>query len=122
MAMPLSMVERIATVALRDVEFAGGKTVLQYGGEVVPLEDEGGLLDELAGVRDGTATVLICMRRKEQGSHRTGIVVRRVLDVCAGEMLSVDTGLSAAPLARVNHQITTVHRGFEAVGVLEGAA
>ncbi len=98
--------------------------MLQYGGEVIPLEDEGGLLRQQVSA-EGAAIVLICRRGKEQERRRTGIVVRRVLDVCAGEMIAADPAVSAEPLARVNHQVTTMHRGFgeaTAAAVLEGAA
>jgi two-component system, chemotaxis family, sensor kinase CheA len=47
MAMPLVLVERIESVPLEEIEFAGGKAVLQYRGEVMPLEDEGELLRQL---------------------------------------------------------------------------
>ena len=53
MALPLSVVERIETVALRDVEYAGGKPLLQYRGELLPLLDAGGVLRELRGVGTG---------------------------------------------------------------------
>jgi two-component system chemotaxis sensor kinase CheA len=46
-AIPLSLVERIESVPLEEIEFAGGKAVLQYRGEVLPLEDEGEVLRQL---------------------------------------------------------------------------
>jgi two-component system chemotaxis sensor kinase CheA len=51
MAMPLSAVERIETVPLSEIEYAGGRAVLQYRGELIPLEDDGNVLRALARLR-----------------------------------------------------------------------
>jgi two-component system chemotaxis sensor kinase CheA len=48
MAMPLSAVERIESVPIDEIEYAGGRAVLQYRGEVIPLENSGGVLREMA--------------------------------------------------------------------------
>lgn len=122
MAVPLSAVERIATVPLSAIEYAGGRPVLQYDGELLPLEDEGGLLRMLRAGNSVAATVLICTRPVEFGAddeierRRIGVVVRRVLDVCAGELLPADTAVCGSPVARVNERITALHRGFGAGG------
>jgi len=108
-AVPLHAVERIATVPIDQVEYADATPVLQYEGSVIQLEDEGGLLAELDTARTG-ATVLICMTR---GGRRIGVVVKNVIDVCAGELLPIDTAISNSPLARIKEKLTTVHRGFE---------
>jgi two-component system, chemotaxis family, sensor kinase CheA len=47
MAMPLALVERIESVPVGEIEFAGGRAVLQHGGELLTLEDEGEVLREL---------------------------------------------------------------------------
>jgi two-component system chemotaxis sensor kinase CheA len=109
MAVPLSAVERIATVPLREVEDADGTAVLQYDGDVISLEDEGGVLGELRAAKSLSATVLICSTPE---GRRVGVVVRRVVDVCPGELLPEDAALCASPLARVKERITAVHRGF----------
>jgi two-component system chemotaxis sensor kinase CheA len=123
MAMPLSAVERIETVPLREIEYAGGRAVLQYRGELIPLEDDGNVLHALAeaetnlspgdAAKDGrTATVLICLRPEAHGVRRVGMVVRRVLDVSAGRLLAADAAASGDQLAMVKDRVTTVHRGF----------
>ena len=43
-ALPLDVVERIESVPLERIEYAGGRMMLQYRGELLPLEDEGGVL------------------------------------------------------------------------------
>jgi len=109
MAVPLSAVERIATVPLREVEDVDGRAMLQYDGDVIPLEDDGGVLGELRAARSTSATVLICTTRERR---RVGVVVRRVVDVCPGELLLENTALCTSPLARVKERITAVHRDF----------
>ncbi len=91
-ALPLDMVERIESVPLERIEYAGGRPLLQYRGELLALEDEGDVLPELgAALRQGEeaqATVLICGDSGRGGERRAaGIVVRRVLDVSTGKLL-----------------------------------
>ncbi|ADW68136.1 CheA signal transduction histidine kinase [Granulicella tundricola MP5ACTX9] len=77
-AMPLGLVERIERIRVAEVEYIGGRAVMQYRGDLMGLEDEGGL-------RDGEmATVLVC-RRPDGSGRRYGLVVARVLDVTRGE-------------------------------------
>jgi len=123
MAMPLSAVERIESVPFSEIEYAGGRAVLQYRGELIPLEDECGVLREMSAAeetapagdaeKDGaTATVLICLRPEAHGMRRVGMVVRRVLDVSAGRLLAADSAASEEQLAMVKDRVTTVHREF----------
>jgi two-component system chemotaxis sensor kinase CheA len=142
MAMPLSAVERIETVQVSEVEYAGGRAMLQYRGELLPLEDEGGLLWELGGVRElrdaaaapsGTGaarsadgvTVLICLRAGAAETRRVGMVVRRVLDVTSGALLEKDAAMGDERLAMVKERVTAVHRGYAgraAAAMLQGVA
>ncbi len=123
MAMPLSAVERIETVPIREIEYAGGRAVLQYRGELIPLEDDGNVLHALAkaeatasagdAAKEGaTATVLICLRPEARGVRRVGMVVRRVLDVSAGRLLAANAAACEQQLAMVKDRVTTVHREF----------
>jgi two-component system chemotaxis sensor kinase CheA len=52
MAMPLSAVERIESVSIDEIEYAGGRAVLQYRGELIPLEDSGGVLREIGSGKE----------------------------------------------------------------------
>ena len=123
MAMPLSAVERIETVPIREIEYAGGRAVLQYRGELIPLEDDGNVLRALAkaeatasagdAAKEGaTATVLICLRPEAHGVRRVGMVVWRVLDVSAGRLLAANAAACEQQLAMVKDRVTTVHREF----------
>jgi two-component system, chemotaxis family, sensor kinase CheA len=136
MAMPLSGVERIETVALSAIEFAGGRAMLQYRGELLPLEDEGNVLAAMEaaaslsethvsearpfdGLRAGygapevvagEVTMLICLRVGAHGVKHVGVIVRRVLDVSNGTLLAADEAASAGQLAMVKDRVITVHR------------
>jgi two-component system chemotaxis sensor kinase CheA len=101
--------------------------VLQYRGELIPLEDEGEVLREMSAAEgtsiaggatneETTATVLICLRPESHGVRRVGMVVRRVLDVSAGTLLGADAAASEEQLALVKNRVTTVHREFAQAG------
>lgn len=117
-ALPLEIVERIESVPLSQIEYANGRALLQYRGELLPLRDDGRVLDELeaadAGDEEAAATVLICGESGSKSGNRMGVVVRRVLDVSDGTLLEKDTAGGDAELALVNDRLTTVFRGFTA--------
>lgn len=139
LAMPLSAVERIESVPIDQIEYADGKAVLQYHDELIPLEDEGGVLHDLrsglVGHRqqpgksnemerpDGArATVLICLRPEARGPiapgqrpsspQRVGMVVRSVLDVSPGTLLDKGAATCPGQLAMVNKRVTIVRDEF----------
>ena len=116
LALPLSVVVRIESVALKDVEYAGDRPLLQYRGELLPLEDRGGVLRELAGMdSEATATVLICQGPSGAGrvaARRMGMVVRRVVEVANGDLMESNAEICAERLAMVNERLTVVHEAF----------
>jgi two-component system chemotaxis sensor kinase CheA len=118
MALPLDMVERIESVSLERIEYAGGRPLLQYRGELLPLKDQGNVLPDLEAMRqrgeEVTATVLICGDANQGGEQRVGMVVRQVLDVSTGTLLERDAMSDAAgmELALVKEKLTVVQRRF----------
>jgi two-component system chemotaxis sensor kinase CheA len=119
-ALPLNMVERIESVPLERIEYAGRRPLLQYRGELLPLKDRGDVLPDLEAARqrgeEATATVLICGQTRLGVEQRVGIVVRQVLDVSEGTLLEHGTtGDAIAPgmeLALVKDKLTVVQREF----------
>jgi two-component system chemotaxis sensor kinase CheA len=118
-ALPLDLVERIESVPLERIEYAGGRALLQYRGELLPLKDQGNVLAELEASRqpgdEALATVLIC--GDAQGKQRAGIVVRQVLDVSTGTLLDreaaskeIGTGME---LVLVKEKLTVVCRELD---------
>ena len=114
-ALPLAVVERIESVPLSQIEYANGRPLLQYRGELLQLRDDGRVLDELEAEQEGedaAATVLICGDAQVKGAPRLGVVVRRVLDVSDGTMLEKDEANGDIDLALVKEKLTTIFRGF----------
>ena len=114
-AVPLNVVERIESVPLTQIEYAGGRTLLQYRGELLPLRDDGNLLEEMEGDGQGEealVTILICAHAGAGGQHRIGMVVRRVLDVSKGRMLDESASTEGMELALVKEKLTMVHQQF----------
>jgi len=113
LALPLSVVVRIESVALKQVEYAGDQALLQYRGELLPLEDRGGVLRELD--TKSTATVLICQSQCGAGrgaGRRIGMVVRRVVEVANGDLMEANAEICSERLAMVNERLTVVHEVF----------
>jgi two-component system chemotaxis sensor kinase CheA len=115
-ALPLDVVERIESVPLGQIEYAGGRALLQYRGELLPLRDEGSVLIEMETARQAgeepMVTVLICGDASVGGAQRGGMVVRRVLDVSTGTLLDQDEATDGMELALVKEKLTLVHREF----------
>lgn len=118
-ALPLTAVERIETVPVALVEYAGGRALLQYQDEPMPLEDFGGLLEEHAGAaQEAQVTVLICLKKDDSSglSQRYGLVVRRVLDVADGSLLESTYTSGGDQLVMVKQQLTVLHGGLYVPG------
>ncbi len=122
-ALPLDVVERIESVPLAQIEYAGGRPLLQYRGELLPLRDEGRVLAELEVEQEGgeevTATVLICRSSDKKTVRRAGMVVRKVLDVSGGTLLDKGGATGDVELALVKEKLTTIHREFDSKGAPE---
>ncbi|HEV2620291.1 MAG TPA: chemotaxis protein CheA, partial [Acidobacteriaceae bacterium] len=129
MAIPLAQVERIERVPLNRIEFTENSALLQYRGELILLEDHGGLpadtkADQPASLpgtaasggdsNQAMATVMICLRLATSLPTRYGIVVRRVLGVSAGRLLAEDMELGSSQLAMIEDRVTTVHTSIGA--------
>jgi two-component system, chemotaxis family, sensor kinase CheA len=115
-ALPLDVVERIESVPLTQIEYAGGRALLQYRGDLLPLRDDGKVLAEMEAVGqkddETLVTVLICAHAGAGGRHRIGMVVRQVLDVSSGRMLEEDASADGMELALVKEKLTMVHQQF----------
>jgi two-component system chemotaxis sensor kinase CheA len=113
-ALPLSVVERIESVPIRQIEYAGGRAMLQYRGELLPLRDEGGVLVEMKAAQENAViTVLICGGVGGERKLRFGMVVRKVLDVTVGALLEGDRAANGLDLALVKERVTVVHSESE---------
>jgi len=82
-AVPLSDVLRIEHLPYSRVEYIGHRPVLNFDGELLPVEDVGGVLSDAQGKPDAKVIVVVC----REGYRHTGIAVSQVLDVAAGSSL-----------------------------------
>jgi len=129
-ALPLELVERIESVPLERIEYAGGRPLLQYRDELLTLEDRGNVLPGLESARNRgeevLATVLICGRAEPGVAQRAGMVVRQVLDVSQGTLLEPDAISIGAgmELVLVKDKVTIVRRelGTKAAGAWQEVA
>ena len=116
-ALPLSVVERIESVPLRQIEYAAGRAMLQYRGELLPLRDAGKVLLEMEAEEtrreDAVVTVLICGGVGGERRLRFGMVVRKVLDVTEGTLLDGESAVDGLDLALVKEKLTVVELDAE---------
>jgi two-component system chemotaxis sensor kinase CheA len=85
-AVPLADVLRIEQLPLSRIEYIGYRPVLNFDGQLLPVEDSGGVLAAVQGNSDAQGSseqqiiVVVC----SEGNRHVGIAVSHVLDVAAG--------------------------------------
>lgn len=79
-AVPLNEVLRIEQLPVSRIEYSRSRPVLNFDGEIVPVEDVGGVLLSARDKPSRQIIVVVC----RAGDRHVGIVVSHVLDVAAG--------------------------------------
>jgi two-component system chemotaxis sensor kinase CheA len=82
-AAPLADVLRIEQIPVSRIEYIGCRAVLNLDGQLLPVEDSGGVVAEAhgnPGKPDAQIVVVVC----REGNRQVGIAVSHVLDVAAG--------------------------------------
>ena len=115
-AVPLDAVERIETMPVDAIEFVNGRPMLQYRGELLAVEDRGGVLAQCMRQEEQEVTLIICLG---QGSGRGSVsrfamAVGRVVDVAEGDLIDAERLVHRERLALVSERLTAVHQGFPA--------
>jgi two-component system chemotaxis sensor kinase CheA len=82
-AVPLSEVLRIEQLSFRSIEYIGFRPVLNFEGQLLPVDDSGGVLAAAEGDPEAQMIVVVC----REGNRQVGIAVSHVLDVAAGDEL-----------------------------------
>ena len=90
-AVPLADVLRIEQLPLSRIEYIGYRPVLNFEGQLLPVEDAGGVLAAAQDNPEAQIMVVVC----REGSRHVGIAVSHVLDVAAGGGL-FEAGTGAA--------------------------
>jgi two-component system chemotaxis sensor kinase CheA len=79
-AVPLADVLRIEQLPLSRIEYIGYRPVLNFEGQLLAVEDSGGVLAAVEGNPEAKIIVVVC----HEGSRHVGIAVSHVLDVASG--------------------------------------
>ncbi len=82
-AVPLSDVMRIEQLPLSRIEYVAGRPILNFEGQLLPIEDTGGILGRALSDPEVPIIVVVCL----DGNRHVGIAVSHVLDVAAGASL-----------------------------------
>jgi two-component system chemotaxis sensor kinase CheA len=82
-AVPLAQVLRIEQLSLARIEYVGPRPVLNFEGQLLPIEDSGGILASAREDPESPIVVVVC----REGDRHVGIAVSHVLDVAAGDNL-----------------------------------
>ncbi len=107
-AVVLGDVLRIERIPMSRVEYIGYRPVLNFEGQLLPVEDAGGILREAGTVSEGEerqVTVVVC----RDGSRHVGLAVSAVLDVAAGsELKEAGTNRLADGVTLLKNSVTSV--------------
>lgn len=111
-AILLDDVLRIEQLSFSRIEYIGRRPVINFAGQLMPVEDSGGLIDTACGgavgVEDANVIVVVC----REGGRHVGIAVSQVLDVAAGSDL-----FEAGTQRRTNHVTLLKERVTGIVGL-----
>jgi two-component system, chemotaxis family, sensor kinase CheA len=104
-AVPLGDVLRIERIPFSRIEYIGHRPVLNFEGQLLPVEDSGGVLAAAGGNPDAPLTVVVCT----EGDRHVGIAVNQVLDVAAGgELFEAGSQLRASGVTLLRDHVTSV--------------
>jgi two-component system chemotaxis sensor kinase CheA len=104
-AVPLSDVLRIEQLPAKKIEYIGFRPVLNFEGQLLPVEDSGGVLAAVQGNPAAQVIVVVC----REGNRQVGIAVSHVLDVAAGgELFEAGTARHTSGVTLLKNHVTSV--------------
>jgi two-component system chemotaxis sensor kinase CheA len=104
-AVPLADVLRIEQLKVSRIEYIGYRPVLNFEGQLLPVEDSGGVLAGVQGDPDAQIIVVVC----REGHRQVGIAVSHVLDVAAGgDLFEAGTTTRAGGVTLLKSRVTGV--------------
>jgi two-component system chemotaxis sensor kinase CheA len=104
-AVPLADVLRIEQLKVSRIEYIGYRPVLNFEGQLLPVEDSGGVLAAVQGNPDAQIIVVVC----REGNRHVGIAVSHVLDVAAGgDLFEAGTTKQAGGVTLLKNRVTGV--------------
>jgi two-component system chemotaxis sensor kinase CheA len=110
-AVPLADVLRIEQLPLSRIEYIGYRPVLNFEGQLLPVEDSGGVLAALQDnpqAQDSSERQIIVVVCRE-GNRHVGIAVSHVLDVAAGgDLFEAGTAQRTGGVTLLKNRVTGV--------------
>ena len=104
-AVPLADVLRIEQLPLKRIEYIGYRPVLNFEGQLLPVEDSGGVLAAAEGNPQAQIIVVVC----REGNRHVGIAVSHVLDVAAGgDLFEAGTTQRTGGVTLLKNRVTNV--------------
>ncbi len=104
-AVPLADVLRIEQLTVSRIEYIGYRPVLNFEGQLLPVEDSGGVLAGVAGNPEAQIVVVVC----REGERQIGIAVSHVLDVASGgDLFAAGTSMRAGGVTLLKNRVTGV--------------
>jgi two-component system chemotaxis sensor kinase CheA len=107
----LADVLRIEQLPLSRIEYIGNRPVLNFEGQLLPVEDSGGVLAPAEGnpsersIADRQIIVVVC----REGNRHVGIAVSHVLDVAAGgDLFEAGTSQRTGGVTLLKNRVTGV--------------
>jgi two-component system chemotaxis sensor kinase CheA len=104
-AVPLADVLRIEQIQLSRIEYIGYRPVLNFEGQLLPVEDSGGVLASVEGNPKAQIIVVVC----REGNRHVGIAVTHVLDVASGgDLFEAGTNQRTGGVTLLKNRVTGV--------------
>jgi two-component system chemotaxis sensor kinase CheA len=104
-AVPLADVLRIEQLPVSRIEYIGYRPVLNFEGQLLPVEDSGGVLAAVQGDPEAQIIVVVC----KEGNRHVGIAVSHVLDVAAGgDLFEAGTSQQTSGVTLLKNRVTGV--------------
>ena len=104
-AVPLADVLRIEQLPASRIEYIGYRPVLNFEGQLMPVEDSGGVLTAAEADPDAKIIVVVC----REGSRHVGIAVSHVLDVASGaDLFEAGTSQRTGGVTLLKDRVTCV--------------
>jgi two-component system chemotaxis sensor kinase CheA len=104
-AVPLGDVLRIEQLKVSRIEYIGHRPVLNFEGQLLPVEDSGGALAAVQNDPKAQIIVVVC----REGNRHVGIAVSHVLDVASGgDLFEAGTSNQAAGVTLLKNSVTSI--------------
>jgi two-component system chemotaxis sensor kinase CheA len=96
---------RIEQLPVSRIEYIGYRPVLNFEGQLLPVEDSGGVLAAAQGNPEAQIIVVVC----REGNRHVGIAVSHVLDVAkGGDLFEAGTNHRTAGVTLLKSRVTGV--------------